>query len=261
MHETCDFAGGCTSFQVGYGDLVAPFTLPAIVQTNDILCAVQGFGNYCNCPNADIAGCSASGIPIGTNDILAVVGAFGGIDPCNCPNFPQASAASGAMATGSIEMISPDEPAKIELNVRSRFVRPGGLIEVDAFASDANGINGYELGLVAQALRQGDVTLEHVSVDPQRRDYVFATVENIPLDDMEFGRIGGVSLGGPVNVSKQKRSYLGTFTYRVSENTVGAVRLGVSPDFNGLWKSSIERVRTEAINEIVVMVAAESEGK
>ncbi len=261
MHETCDFAGGCTSFQAGYGDVIAPFSLPPFVSTNDILCAVQGFGNYCTCSNADIAGCSATGIPIGTDDILAVVAAFGGENPCGCPVLPQASAASGPVTAGSIVVISEDTPVTIELHTRSRVVHPGGLIEIDAFASEVSEVSGYELALVAGAMRQGGVELETVSVDEHRRDYIFAAVENIPLHEMEFGRIGGVSLGGGVEVTKQKRAYLGTFAYRVADDAVGTVKLTASPDFNGMWRSSIERVRTQLVNEIVVMVVAESSGK
>lgn len=65
-----------------------------VVETGDILCAVEGFGDYCACPNADITrnlspgtvkgptGIASGGV--GTADILAIVDAFGGQNPFLC---------------------------------------------------------------------------------------------------------------------------------------------------------------------------------
>lgn len=65
------------------------------VQTDDILCATGasgGFGNYGACPNADVIRSESgvglkgpSGVPLGTDDILALVDAFGGLNPFGCP--------------------------------------------------------------------------------------------------------------------------------------------------------------------------------
>ncbi len=257
MHETCDFAGGCTSFQVGYGDLVEPFLLPPLVQTDDILCAVAGFGSYCVCPNADIAGCVASGLPIGTNDILAVVEAFGGANPCGCPVFPQAAAASNANQVGAIHMVSDDKPAVVELQPRSRVVRPGEVVEIDAFGRGFTAVTGFELAVAASEMRLGTVTLDHVAVDTLRSNYVFRDVDHVPLTDMEFGRIGSASLGGAVHASKSSPVYLGTFTYRVSDNAVGSIRFGVDTHLSAFWKSSIEEHRIQTADDVVIMVTVE----
>ncbi len=96
----------CQMCQRRYGNTCAPFN--SLVGTNDILCSVAGFGNYCACPNADLwdttaPGCSAgtpencegpSGVPISTADILATVGAFGGQNPFSCPCIPIPNTAS-----------------------------------------------------------------------------------------------------------------------------------------------------------------------
>lgn len=79
--------GSCDSCMRRYGNNCHSFS--GIIQTEDILCAVTAFGNYCACPNADIVGPQdakgPSGTPIGTDDILATVEAFGGMNPFNCP--------------------------------------------------------------------------------------------------------------------------------------------------------------------------------
>ncbi len=90
----------CQTCERRFGNTCAPYA--SIVQTNDILCAVAGFGNYCACPNADLwdasaQGCTVgtpencegpSGRPLSTADILASVSAFGGQNPFDCPCIP-----------------------------------------------------------------------------------------------------------------------------------------------------------------------------
>lgn len=90
----------CQTCERRFGNTCAPYA--SVVQTNDILCSVTGFGNYCACPNADLwdggaPGCSSgspencegpSGRPISTADILATVQAFGGNNPFSCPCIP-----------------------------------------------------------------------------------------------------------------------------------------------------------------------------
>lgn len=97
-------------------------TYNTAVITSDILCAVDGFGNYCACPNADIVrgassgvekGPDGSGTGIDTADILAHVEAFAGANPFGCQEtsqvdlcdnetFPQADACGTSGASVSI---------------------------------------------------------------------------------------------------------------------------------------------------------------
>lgn len=90
----CMDASVCTCNRCNIGVCEA---LPAVfgntncelgVNLSDILCTLQGFSNYNSCPNADIAGptatpCIPNGL-INLADILAVLQAFGGANPCGC---------------------------------------------------------------------------------------------------------------------------------------------------------------------------------
>ena len=53
-----------------------------IVDLDDVLCAIGGFGKPDDCPGADFAPpCTKDGL-IDLDDIRAVIAAFGGADPC-----------------------------------------------------------------------------------------------------------------------------------------------------------------------------------
>jgi hypothetical protein len=62
-----------------YGDVAQP--QDGIVNIDDIICVLNGFGNFSLCPLGDLAPCFGNGI-IDLNDILGVLAAFGGADPC-----------------------------------------------------------------------------------------------------------------------------------------------------------------------------------
>ncbi len=51
---------------------------------DDILCALGGFANYANCPNADLQPSCVGNNIINLDDILATLAAFSGVDPCGC---------------------------------------------------------------------------------------------------------------------------------------------------------------------------------
>ncbi len=116
--DACDYQycedGRCLTCTRKYGNTCPSFS--NFVGTDDILCAVEGFGNYCACPNADFwdtggFGCGApnndaackgpSGSPIDTGDILAVVEAFGGADPFTCPTPSGSNACDAVNPSGA----------------------------------------------------------------------------------------------------------------------------------------------------------------
>lgn len=65
------------------GGVIAP-------DLDDILCVLNGFGNFAACGNGDLApttgsnACTGNGV-IDLDDILAVLAAFTGANPCGCP--------------------------------------------------------------------------------------------------------------------------------------------------------------------------------
>jgi hypothetical protein len=66
-----------------YGD-VAPPGGDGIINIDDILCVLNGFGNASLCPGADLAPCGGNGI-VNLDDILAELGAFAGNPLCGTP--------------------------------------------------------------------------------------------------------------------------------------------------------------------------------
>jgi len=77
---TC-VADGCMYACVKYGDVKAP--PDGLINLDDILCVLAGFGNFVVCPDSDIRPCGANGI-INLDDILGVLGAFAGANSCGC---------------------------------------------------------------------------------------------------------------------------------------------------------------------------------
>jgi hypothetical protein len=77
-------AGGCcTAMPIEYGNVNCAGPANA-ADLDDVLCALDGFGNQAFCPHADIdPPCSGDGV-INLDDLLAVLDAFGGLDPCGC---------------------------------------------------------------------------------------------------------------------------------------------------------------------------------
>lgn len=206
-YNFCD-TSGCEAFSIRYGDVAEPFG--GLVQTSDILCAVQGFGNYSACPNADIAGCALSGIPIATNDILAIVAAFGGEDPCGCSGPSAASETAGTAMT--TEPLLGTGDAVVTLRSQAKSARVNDLVSIDVFVSNAPDMIGYEIRANKNI---NGLTFDSVSVDELRRDYAFAHTESVAALDQSVGRIGGVAIHE--EFAEAKEFYIGTFNYRVEE--------------------------------------------
>ena len=119
---------------------------------------------------------------------------------------------------------------------------------------------GFELGAAASGGRRGEMKLESVDIDSQRFDYIFNGLNNFPATDMELGRIGGVAMGGSVDVAANKQAYVGTFVFRVSEDAIGAFNVSALPEFTDM----ISEFTTQTMNpvdDVVILVTAPSAGR
>ncbi len=279
----------CTSCARRWGNTCDSFA--GFVQTDDILCAVTGFGNYCACPNGDLIAAGGtkgpSGSPLGTDDILAIVAAFGGANPFMCPvpgsgegcdaatpptstgcgGPAAASMATSSAFTGQDLVAAPQSRrsanalgASFVMVPRQRAVQAGGLVEVDVYLSGVEGLIGFELGAAANGGRRGQMSLETVQIDSQRFDYVFNGLTNFPATDAELGRVGGAAMGGSVDVAADKQAYLGTFTFRVSDNAVGAFNVSALAEYVALY-SEFGSITMNPVKDVVVLVTTASEGR
>lgn len=283
--NSCDYNycdnGSCATCERTFGNTCAPFG--GVVQTNDILCAVAGFGNYCSCPNADLVAPGGTqgpnGSPIGTNDILAVVGAFGGANPFGCAapaanacdsNPPPAPGGCSSPATvidpqetvhdslTTADMVQESATAGFRIVPRKRAVRAGSVVEVDIYVSGVEGLIGYEFGLAAAGGKQGNLSLVGVDVNTDRADYVFNGLQNFPATDEELGRIGGIAIDAGVFVSEEKQAYLGTFTFDVRKNARGAFNLEAMTEFVALYTNDGQQLVNPTKDAVVLITGATS---
>lgn len=271
------FSGGCSTCTRRWGNACLPYG--DLVQTSDILCAVLGFGNYCGCPNSDIYASNwtkgPSGVPIGTDDILGIVGAFGGANPFACPvgnscdseSPPASVGCTSATTTALSEFDATDRDTTLsrQLNFASSnatftmaprrpSVQAGKTIHVDVFVNNVEGLIGFEFGLAANGGQTGNLSLENVNVETHRKDYVFSGLTNFPATDRELGRIGGALLGGGVDVTADK-AYIGTFSFVASHDARGTFNLSATTDYVALF-SELNVSILNPINDITILVTA-----
>ncbi len=81
-HVHCEFSGGTSCCAWVYGDS-APNGGDHFVDLADILCALDGYFDFANCPNADNFPCAIGDGLIDIGDILNVLDAYSGDDCCN----------------------------------------------------------------------------------------------------------------------------------------------------------------------------------
>ncbi len=238
-YNLCD-GGQCNQIDVRYGDIAPPFQ--GIVETADILCAVRGFGEYELCPQADVAGCAPSGVPLFSNDILAVIEAFGGADPCGCDG-PAAAADAEPVIAGDMT---------IELKVMHA---EDGLVTVEAYGHDIGEMQAYQVGL-STGLR--GLSLRDVRMDTDRRDGAFAHDDVMVATDIARQRIAVVSMTRPDATARGPR-YLATFVLEQTDHAtkrhafraadvkldVDQTRVFKSSRTRIAWKPKVEQVRSE----------------
>ncbi len=283
----------CTSCSRRYGNTCDSFD--GFVQTDDILCAVAGFGNYCACPNGDLidggaTGCSPgtpenckgpSGSPLGTDDILAVVAAFGGANPFSCAvpaggtgcaadSPPSVGGCGPAASSEAIAAVNSNATRRLgdsfggqlesgfTLVPRQRAIKAGGTVDVDVYASGVANLRGYEFGVTAGSGRRGALTLDAVSVDTDRADYAFAGLHNFPAIDSELGRVGAAVMGMGESIPANKRAYVGTFTFRASDDAAGAFNISAAMEHVGLFTDGFTSQTVSAVDDVMVLVTNSS---
>jgi len=136
------------------------------------------------------------------------------------------------LATARAENVlatAPDAPV-VSLKTKQLNATAGGQVIVEVYVTNVRDLSTYEMRLNVVGGDRGTLTLEKISVDQQREDYVFknAGVQILDVVDMSQQRVGMVRFGGGSDVAADKQAYLATFTYRVSGDASGkfAVSLG-----------------------------------
>ncbi len=276
-YHYCDSDGFCSSCARAYGSLCG--SLSGAVQTSDILCVVAGFGDYCACPNGDVwdsnaAGCNEllspelckgpSGFPMTTDDILAVIGAFGGADPFDCEinaQLPLCDSLDLESAEGCPEPATnsatslpvtdvilsdptsgdpsvPDyyEPSGVvRLVPRNVIVPAGSPVVVDLFVADKANVIGFQAGIVVSGGLEGELETLDADVDSTRTDYVFAGLQSFAAKDLNAFRAAGVTTGTGVVVPEDEFAYMCTFTLETTLDDRGLFEIHPHSGHTALW--------------------------
>jgi hypothetical protein len=115
-------------------------------------------------------------------------------------------------------------------------VQPGEAIKVDVFVSGVPDLRVYQVGLAAIGGTRGRLTVEGLSIDGSRADYVFGARQKIDAVDEVGGRLGAMLFEGGLDVSRP--GYLGTYTLRASADAAGSFSVNVQMDRTSFLRSS-----------------------
>lgn len=179
---------------------------------------------------ADIYPCGGNGL-VDATDIAAVIDAFQGQPYCPvCHGLDVCGGGGGggggAETAADASVLS---TARITLSAGKNVGGRGELIPVDVYASEVSKLSSYHVAVEVSGGRSGTLTLETVSVDRDRADYVFPHQERfVLLSDKTRHTLDMIHLDGEVTAEGQV--YLGTFAFRASDDASGKFRIELQAD-------------------------------
>ncbi len=232
MSRAGDIVGDCS---------VQPCSPPqGVVDFVDISACVEKFKNSPGAPRKARCDVTNSNVwdplpdkKVDFVDISCIVAAFRG-DPCPITG-PPTTDPCGPSAKPTTELPSSDakplpliEPVVITLEPSALQIRPGGLVEVDAYVVNVHDLRAYQLSLTIKGGNVDELTVEDLRIDGDRADYVFASTDAIAAVDRVGKRLGAKSMEDGVTTTD--RVYLGTFVLRASSSAKGRFNLGLCVD-------------------------------
>ena len=217
------------------------------VNVFDIVCVLDGFNEiFSNC--SLYANDLNHAVPDRSVDVFDIVGVLDGFRDLTYARSPCPAAFADAGTATEAADVAAD--GAVILVPRSPMVRAGEQLIVDIFASGIAELRAYEIALevrpsdARQVRRLTDApvaVLESIGVDVARKDYVFDGLMSYPVVNVSRGRLAGASLEASVDIAD--RVYLGTYTYRISEQLSGtAVRVDSNPEFEPVLLDSESRI-------------------
>lgn len=105
----------------------------------------------------------------------------------------------------------------------------GESVTLHIFVNNAIDLRAYQTTLGIRGGSAGDLTLEDISVDTARADYIFAARQKLEAVDRPGGRIGSVLFSGGIDVTST--AYIGTYVLRASDDASGTFY--VNADLSG----------------------------
>ncbi len=193
------------------------------VTVTDLVCLLDGFRdvfNVCALSGVDLEGTIDQFNPDGQIDVVDIVAeldAFSGVSypgPAPCGPAPEPP----LEAQGPARLIV-RPPAAVE---------PGQSFEVEVAIGTIETLRGYQLALQSSAAESGTIAITHVTIERDRRDYVFRARDDVVAVNARDVQVVSAVPDG-VSVGRQPR-YLATFTCRTSADARGVFVLSVKKD-------------------------------
>lgn len=124
-----------------------------------------------------------------------------------------------------------------------RMLQAGGTLTMDVFVSGVADLRVYQATLDITGGTRGSLSVEDLSIDSERPDYVFHAQPKLDAVDRTGGRMGAVLISGGVDATSAK--YLGTYTLRASDDALGTFSVNVRADGSSsiLWTSQNQPIR------------------
>lgn len=101
----------------------------------------------------------------------------------------------------------------------------GESVVLHLFVNNAIDLRAYQTTLSIRGGSAGYLTLEDISIDTARADYIFTTRQKLEAVDRPGGRIGSVLMSGTIDVTST--AYIGTYLLRASDNASGTFYVNV----------------------------------
>jgi hypothetical protein len=153
--------------------------------------------------------------------------------------LPEAQARRLADLVGRVATASPG-PA-IAVVPKARVLEPGDSTTLDVYVSGVADLRTYQVTLTITGGSSGDVTIEDLSIDTGRSDFVFFDRYQIEAVDRTIGRIGALLFAGGADATDA--SYVGTYTVLASDEASGVFHIGLG----SVGQSFLSNAANEAV--------------
>jgi hypothetical protein len=208
-----------------------------LVTIGDVLLSVEAFtGNYAHTTLevVDIWPCTPNRL-MNIDDLLWTVNTFTGWTyadtGCSLP-------CDGGVAMPDVPGGGSTSPEQVTLSVVPSLDRvpAGGSVDVDVYVSTVSDLRAYQVALEVTGGRRGRFELTQIRIDTDRAEYAFGSSKIVEAIDLSEARVGVLPFNGTADVLKS--AYLGTFTFRASEDAKGTFDVHVQLGQKSLLRRS-----------------------
>jgi hypothetical protein len=143
-----------------------------------------------------------------------------------------------AQRVGRLLTAAPTAPAgpQISLRASESTISPGDEVFIEVFLESADDVRGVQFALEASGGIAGHLSIEEISIDGQREDYLFGAAQTVVSTDVHRGRILAARYNGGVSVTEG--AYVGTFRMIASDDARGTFQVSVKSDQSTLLRDS-----------------------